>query len=153
MKLPLLPALLLFASASAFALEPWADEKLPLKEGVELWLDAARQMAAREARKLPAPAGALDVWFDGSGRGRHVVQRVADAQPRWVRSAGGAFVRFDGKDDWLGAGNVGASLEAATVFIVVFLKASLPVTQAAAFSVGAFSAASWPVSRKPQYCG
>ena len=118
MKPPLLPALLLFAAASAHALEPWADEKLPVKDGVELWLDAARQPAAREARRLPAPGGALDVWFDGSGRGRNMAQRVAEAQPRWQRSVGGALVRFDGKDDWLGAGNVGAGLEAVTVFIV-----------------------------------
>ena len=118
MKLPCLPALFLFAAASAFALEQWADGKLPVKDGVELWLDAARQPVVREARGLPEPGGTLDVWFDGSGHGRHMAQRVASSQPRWQRSAGGAFVRFDGKDDWLGPGNLGASLEAATVFIV-----------------------------------
>ncbi len=118
MKSSFLPALLLFAAASAFALEPWAHDKLPVKDGVELWLDAARQPAAREARGLGGPAGALDVWFDGSGRGRHVAQRVGGAQPQWKASAGGAFVRFDGKDRWLGVGNVGAAFEAATVFVV-----------------------------------
>ncbi len=124
MKLPHFLAAFFFASTSAFALEPWANEKLPVKDGVELWLDAAQQPAAREARGLGSPAGALDVWFDGSGRGRNVAQRVADAQPRWQRSAGGAFVRFDGKDDWLGVGNLGASLEEATVFVVAAPRAN-----------------------------
>jgi putative heme-binding domain-containing protein len=83
-----------------------------------MWFDAMRQPAAREARKMPTPGPALDVWLDGSGHGRHVVQRVADAQPRWQQTEGGAFVHFDGKDDWLGAANLGASFEKATVFVV-----------------------------------
>ena len=109
-------ALLLLTSA-AFAIEPWADQKLPVKDSVVLWLDAARQPAARDARKLAPPGGPLDVWLDGSGTGHHVAQRVRDSMPVWQRAPGGAFVRFDGKDDWLGA-NVGADLQSATVFVV-----------------------------------
>ena len=109
---------LAFAPAALADIEPWADAKLPVRDGLDLWLDASRQPAARDARKMPTAGGALDVWLDGSGHGRNVAQRVADAQPRWQQTAGGAFVRFDGKDDWLGAANLGASFEKATVFVV-----------------------------------
>ena len=112
------------AHAALADIEPWAETKLPVRDGLELWLDASRQPAARDARKMPAPGGALDVWLDGSGRGRNVVQRVADAQPRWQQTAGGAFVRFDGKDDWLGAANLGAGFEKATVFVVAAPRAN-----------------------------
>jgi putative heme-binding domain-containing protein len=104
--------------STIFALEPWADNQLPIRDGVELWLDAARQPAAREARKLPAASSTLEVWLDGSGRARDVAQSAVAAQPRWQQSAGGALVRFDGKDDWLGATKLGAAFENATVFVV-----------------------------------
>lgn len=41
--------LLLSGSFSAGA-EPWADPQLPVKDGLELWLDASRQ---REAAQEP----------------------------------------------------------------------------------------------------
>ncbi len=121
-RFPLFAAL--FVVSTGLAIEPWADEPMPVKDGVEWWLDATRQVAAREARKLPAPGGTLDVWLDGSGRGRNAVQRSAGSQPRWQQTAGGAFVRFDGKDDWLGAANVGSALEQATVFVVAAPRAN-----------------------------
>lgn len=42
--------LLLSGSLSAGAAEPWADPQLPVKDGLELWLDASRQ---REAAQEP----------------------------------------------------------------------------------------------------
>ena len=122
MKLPVLTALLTFTSA-AFAIEPWADPALPVKDDVLLWLDAARQPAAREARKLNPAGGPLEVWLDGSGAGHHVAQHVRDSMPVWQKAAGGAFVRFDGKDDWL-ATNMGADLQSATVFVVAAPRAN-----------------------------
>ena len=97
-----IPSLLLLFASSAFALEPWADQKLPVKDDILLWLDAARQPAAREARKLTPAGGPFDVWLDGSGTGHHVAQRTRESMPVWQKATGGAFVRFDGKDDWLG---------------------------------------------------
>ena len=123
MKLTVFRATCLFLTSAAFALEPWADQKLPVKDDVLLWLDAAGQPAARDARKLTPVGGPLDVWLDGSGSGHHVAQRVSGSMPIWQKAAGGAFVRFDGKDDWLGA-NVGVDLQSATVFVVAAPRAN-----------------------------
>ena len=40
---------LLFATQAVWATEPWADVKFAAKDGLELWLDAGREAAAREA--------------------------------------------------------------------------------------------------------
>jgi hypothetical protein len=56
MKYPaLLVSLACLALQSSRALEPWVDEKLSVKDGMEMWFDATRQPAAREARKMPTP--------------------------------------------------------------------------------------------------
>src|SRR5688572_14247049 len=56
-NIPAVKALLFLALslASAKALEPWADTRLAVTNGMQLWLDASREPAAREARKLAAP--------------------------------------------------------------------------------------------------
>ncbi len=126
MKVPAICCLLV---SSSFAIEPWADQKLPVKDDVLLWLDAARQPAARDARKLAPAGGPLDVWLDGSGTGHHVAQRTRDAMPVWQMATGGAFVRFDGKDDWLGA-NMGVDLQSASVFVVAAPRANPGVFRA-----------------------
>lgn len=95
----------------ANAAEPWADPKLPANDALVVWLDAAAQNAAR------VPGGELDRWRDGSGNRHDVRQPVLDARPRLISSAGGAFVRFDGKDDFLSAAP-GVALTEATVFVV-----------------------------------
>ena len=101
------------------AAEPWADDHLPVKQGLVLWLDASRQNAARQTRQLPVLADGAepDVWFDGSGRGFHLSQGIATARPRFRTQAGGAAVAFDGKDDFLAVSNLRASLTNATLFI------------------------------------
>ena len=63
-----LTAFCLFLTSSVIALEPWADQKLPVQADLLLWLDAARQPAARDARKLTPAGGPLDVWLDEIGR-------------------------------------------------------------------------------------
>ncbi|MCD6051891.1 MAG: putative beta-propeller-type glycoside hydrolase, partial [Verrucomicrobia bacterium] len=87
---------------SAFALEPWADSKLTVTNGLELWLDASRQNTARTAQKLPTlnNSTATDTWFDGSGLNRHVTQRLTDSRPRFFSVVNSASFRFDGKDDF-----------------------------------------------------
>jgi putative heme-binding domain-containing protein len=106
------------------AAEPWADTKLPVKDGLELWLDASAQNAARKARQLPllSPDRPGDFWLDGSGKVRHLSQRVPDARPRFRQAATSAAFRFDGKDDYLSASGIGASLSNATVFVVAAPK-------------------------------
>ncbi|NQX01384.1 hypothetical protein HQ447_12060, partial [bacterium] len=34
---------------TVFAIEPWADKTLPVKDGLALWLDAGAQVAAARA--------------------------------------------------------------------------------------------------------
>src|SRR6186997_3452238 len=82
---------------STHAIEPWADAKLPVTDGLACWFDASAQKAARSALKLPpAQAAQLDWWLDGSGNGRHASQPVADFRPVLKTSPGGTAVRFDG---------------------------------------------------------
>jgi putative heme-binding domain-containing protein len=126
------PLRLLFAIACTFAsfgttqaVEPWADAKLPVTDGLELWLDASRIDAAAQANKEKLAAnGKLGVWRDGSGNGRHLRQAVEAAQPTVVKVGETAIVRFDGEDDHLRFTGSKDELKAFTVFIVVAPRAN-----------------------------
>ena len=122
----LLLTLLSLAALSAPAAEPWADTKLPTDKGLELWLDASKQSAARAVRKLPplADNAAVDVLLDGSGQQRDLTQRVADAQPKFKSAGASAFLRFDGTNDFLAAANLRRTLTNCTVFIVAAPKSN-----------------------------
>jgi putative heme-binding domain-containing protein len=113
-------ALVIGASHVLAAPEPWADPRLPATNGLEVWLDASRQNDARQARQLPALADgrAVDFWFDASGHRFDLAQRLPAARPRFKVSAGGPFVRFDGKDDFLAAVHLRRALTNATIFMV-----------------------------------
>src|SRR5262245_44959772 len=87
--------------------EPWADPKLPVRDGLELWLDATRITAD----------GPVAEWRDGSGKVRHVRQDVAAARPTLVKAGGSAVVRFDGIDDHLRAVKQAAELKTFTIFV------------------------------------
>lgn len=53
---------LLALATITHAIEPWADDKLPVKDGVALWLDAGRIPKARATLRLPLfRADGLDV--------------------------------------------------------------------------------------------
>ncbi len=96
------------------SVEKWADAKLPVTAGLELWLDASRATADK-----PAPLdGKLDTWADASGHGRHVKQPKADARPVRTPVGSAAVVKFDGVDDHLRAVKVGANLDTFSVFVV-----------------------------------
>lgn len=125
LRLLLVP--LLSAHLVAAAVEPWADAKLPTDKGLELWLDATRQSAARVARKLPAlnNNSLVDALLDGSGQQRDLVQRVADAQPKFKTAGASAFLRFDGKDDFLAVANLRRAFTNCTVFVVAAPRANV----------------------------
>lgn len=108
------------------AAEAWADGGLPVKEGLELWLDAGRINVARQARGQVAlrTGEAVEAWPDGSGQGRHVRQEAKAAQPRFVQVGEDWLVRFDGSDDYLRRVGVKRSLDAFTVFLVVAPRAN-----------------------------
>src|SRR5262245_62288071 len=59
------------------AVEKWADPALKIINGMMLWLDAGRQNLARTPYSKPAlwSGGPIDVWYDASGHGMHLVQQ------------------------------------------------------------------------------
>src|SRR5262245_20430219 len=106
-------------SGRTAAAEPWADPKLPIADGLELWLDSTRQP------QPPADGQALQSWFDASGRGRHLRQPTAAARPRFVRIGDDWVVRFDGVDDHLRLTGQSGELSAFTVVLVAAPRSNL----------------------------
>ncbi|OWK39129.1 hypothetical protein FRUB_06211 [Fimbriiglobus ruber] len=87
---------------------------MTVRDGLELWLDAAR---ATGAEKPPAD-NRLARWSDASGKGRHLTQSRDDARPVRIPFGGVAIVRFDGIDDHLRAVKQATELDAFTVIVV-----------------------------------
>lgn len=109
---------LLSLATITHAIEPWADNQLPVKDGVALWLDASRVPKARAAMRLPLFRDqGLDVWHDGSGARRSVRQMDAARRPLLEESAGGSAIKFDGKDDHL-SGQGPSRADNVTLFVV-----------------------------------
>src|SRR3989442_13838135 len=73
-------AIVLAGTTTGAATEPWGDQRLPVKDGLEVWLDASRQNAARLAKQLPGlnDGRPVEGWFDGSGNQIDIVQRIPD---------------------------------------------------------------------------
>jgi putative heme-binding domain-containing protein len=100
--------------------EKWADAKLPVTAGLELWLDAARATAD----KPPPQDGKLETWADASGKGRHLAQPKADARPTRVPVGTAAVVRFDGIDDHLRAVKQNLTADTFSLFLVAAPRAN-----------------------------
>jgi putative heme-binding domain-containing protein len=114
-------AILAAASPFAFAAQPpgWADKRLPEKEGLALWLDAAAQNRALAPFGMALLNGsAFNRWLDSSGHDRHMSQPAADAQPKLRLSDDFAAVRFDGVADHFALDELKQSFDELTVFIV-----------------------------------
>jgi hypothetical protein len=119
-------AAVLFLNWSACALEPWADQQLPVKDGLELWLSAGQENRARtfaNARPTLPEGGPLDIWHDGSGHKRHVRQPADSFRPRLFQFPSPG-VRFDGKDDFLSCAGLESTLKDATIFIRAALRSN-----------------------------
>ena len=115
----------LLLSLSGFALESWADPKLSVTNGLELWFDASHEPAARQAAGLAplGPGALLDFWHDASGHGRDLNQRLRAARPQFRRMAGTAFVHFDGENDFL-AGTASPPLQLNNATVIIFPAAA-----------------------------
>jgi putative heme-binding domain-containing protein len=104
------------------AAEPWTDKRLPESEraGLVVWLDASAQAAARQALGKPVlvESGPVDVWFDGSGGGRHFGQRREDSRPMLRDHGGTRSLLFDGEKDVLTWAGMRQEYKELTVFIV-----------------------------------
>src|SRR5260221_6794297 len=113
-------ALLAVCTAHALAVEPWADSRLPVTDGLDLWLDAAKVKEALPAigvKSFDLTRRKIEAWPDGSGQGHHARQQNAEFRPVLQTSAGGSAVRFDGRHSFLSS-EWTAKLDEATVFIV-----------------------------------
>lgn len=105
---------------SAISAEPWADPRLKMVDGLQLWLDASSQNEGRAQRKLP-PLKHLqptDLWLDASGQGRHLLQKAANRQPLFHSIDNHIAFRFDGRQQCLQLSGLGSSLREVTCFVV-----------------------------------
>jgi putative heme-binding domain-containing protein len=92
-----------------------ANGKLPVRDGLVLWMDAAQLGAG--AGKLSADGKALGEWKD-AGSDRVFSQPDPKRQPRLMKLADTPFVRFDGEDDSLRCIGKSMTLKTTTVFVV-----------------------------------
>ncbi len=102
------------------AVETWADPNLSITAGLELWLDASRQNAARQAYQKPILTNErpLDIWYDASGMFRHVLQKNAAARPRFITSSNHTAIRFDGVQQHLTLAGLAKSYSDVTIIVV-----------------------------------
>src|SRR5260370_5938532 len=107
------------------AAEEWADPKLKVTGGLELWLDASRINQAAPYFRQPSIANRdkVETWFDASGHRRHARQIQSAFRPIYRKDLtpgpfSPAAIYFDGLDDRLNISDVGKDLQDATIFIV-----------------------------------
>ncbi len=114
--------MLLGATGQIPAAEPWTDKRLPESARADLvvWLDASAQPMARQALGKPAlvASGPVDIWFDGSGAGRHFSQRREEGRPIWRDNGRARSFLFDGEDDVLTWTDGQQGFKSVTVFVV-----------------------------------
>jgi putative heme-binding domain-containing protein len=101
--------------------EKWRYPGLKVTGGLQLWLDAARQNAARKALGRPALhlGDKVDVCYDASGHGRNVRQTNVQAQPEFYDAEGVVALRFDGEEAHLVLRDLKQRYQEITVFLVV----------------------------------
>lgn len=104
----------------ALAVERWTDSRLTMTRGLAVWLDASKLSDARKTASLmPLKDGdPVEVWPDGSGRQRDVVQKQAKQQPVYRPTGDFQAVRFEGQGIHLRISDLGQSFKDMTVFVV-----------------------------------
>ncbi|MBI2926291.1 MAG: ThuA domain-containing protein [Verrucomicrobia bacterium] len=106
----------------AHAIEPWADARLPVTVGLEMWFDASTLRGASAVNTL-AERDAVALWPDGSGHKRDLAAPTSDARPASITNLAGAtaalsVVRFDGVNDRLARQGTGLTISNHTVVLV-----------------------------------
>lgn len=109
------------AADSALAPESWRHPALNVMRGLQLWLDAGRQNAARRAlgRQQLRDGEKVDTWYDASGHSRHLMQKDNRAQPIFHDAEGVVSLRFDGEQTHLLLKNLKQTYRDVTLFLVV----------------------------------
>ena len=92
----------------------------PVKDGLWLHLDAVGQPALRKSAGLPPLANGrpLDRWLDASGGTLFAAQPWAAGRPVFRADDAEAFVRFDGKDDFLSVMGPRRRARELTIFVL-----------------------------------
>ena len=93
----------------------------PATNGLILHLEATNQAALRQAAELP-PMGSgspVDRWLDARGGPLQATQPWGPGRPLFRADDTEAFMRFDGKDDFLSVQGPKRRLKEATVFLLV----------------------------------
>ncbi|HEY7309161.1 MAG TPA: ThuA domain-containing protein [Gemmataceae bacterium] len=108
------------AGQDATPLEKWRHPDLKVTAGLQLWLDAARQNAARRALRRPElhDGDRVDMWYDASGHGRHLPQIHTRAQPTFHDADNVVAARFDGDDAYLTLRGLKQTFRDVTIFVV-----------------------------------
>ena len=114
-RLLALATLICAGAPAARALAPWADQTLPVKDGLALWLDANREAFACSAEKITAPdmGTPSPMWHDASGHQRNARQETPAAQPIW---ADFRTMMFSG-EKYFAINAPGWTMREATVFV------------------------------------
>jgi hypothetical protein len=141
----LVPALATFLTSAA---------EVPVKDGLLLQLDAASQFALRNAADLPPMANGrpLDRWLDSSGGSFFAAQPSAAGRPVFRADDSEAFVRFDGKDDFLSISGPRRRANEVTVVVLAVGSASFVtavVNRRASSRNGAYGAVSCSAPQLP----
>lgn len=100
--------------------------ELPVRDGLILRLEASAQAGARQSASLPPlrSLGPVDFLLDGSGAQRKVMQLVPERRPIFFSDANAAYLRFDGKDDFLALSGPRRSTPALTLFVLAAPKSN-----------------------------
>ncbi|HUE74854.1 MAG TPA: LamG-like jellyroll fold domain-containing protein, partial [Pirellulaceae bacterium] len=109
---------LVAANSLSWGVEPWADQRLKVTDGLELWLDATQADSSSGGR-----------WKDASGHRRDLTQDAQPRQPKWVSDLvpgkEASVLRFDGQDDSLLLAGPQKDYRELTLFVVAAPKSNL----------------------------
>ena len=92
----------------------------PVRDGLWLWLDAAAQREARQSASFPGTGHLqpVDFFLDTSGHNRRARQLAPDRRPVLHSDGETAFLKFDGKDDFLLVSANPETTAALTIFVL-----------------------------------
>ncbi|HTD65908.1 MAG TPA: ThuA domain-containing protein [Candidatus Limnocylindria bacterium] len=98
----------------------------PVRDGLVLRFDASSQAASRQNASLPSVRHLqpMDLLLDASTNARMATQTSAERRPVFISDGQAAYLKFDGKDDFLTITGPRRSTKAMTLFLLVAPKSN-----------------------------